>query len=87
MKKAAGRKFKSYCEHLCTNCNSINFISKAQRWCYDEKFDLKVDHGERYRDGAGKVNRVLTNIIEHETFGKDSIGQSCTWEMNFIKIV
>ena len=59
----------------------MHYNSKAQRWCYDEKYGLSTDHGERYSVN-GKVHRVLTGIIEHATHSEDGNGTYTTWERN-----
>ena len=64
----------------------MHYNSKALRWCYDEKYGLSTDHGERYSMN-GKVYRVLTGIIEHCTRLDDGNPNLYEWEQNFINII
>ena len=63
----------------------MHYNIKAQRWCYDEKYGLSTDHGERYSVN-GKVQRVLTGIIEHTSYSEDGNNSTCEWELNFTEI-
>ena len=65
------QRFKKVCPlHVCpTDCTSMFYVSKKNRWCYDENYKLKSDQHERVRvqDGEGKkkTSNVMTGIISH----------------------
>ena len=63
----------------------MHYNTKAQRWCYDEKYGLTTDHGERYFLD-GKTNRVLTGIIEHSA-GVDFANGNKNIEINFRMVI
>jgi len=85
-----GRKFKKVCpSYDCTGCNSLNYVHKLHRWCYEENYGLKTIKHERHLIN-GKVSNVMTNfaaihpkpreiITGHET-------DSHTWEENLTSI-
>ena len=39
-KKVRGKNWKSYCGNDCFQCHSIFFVKSANRYCYEDKFDL-----------------------------------------------
>ena len=59
------QRFKKVCsKKKCpTSCNSLSYISKLRRWCYDENYNLRSDQNERVRLGKLTTN-VMTGIIE-----------------------
>ena len=83
-------KYKAYCINtICiSNCNSIHVISK-NRYCYDDKYQLKQSTDQMRYKIHGKDHVVATGIIDHCTH-TDQIKMdqsSYTWELNFSKIV
>ena len=60
--------WKKYCDkESCTDCNSIRFITKASRYCYDEKYKLpQIPKTVKYKYG-GRMNVLATGIIGHST--------------------
>jgi len=81
-------KFKKFCiQTICpTNCQSIHIISSANRYCYDENYNLpQVQSQIRYkRDGVTHI--VATGIIDHATHsGADNRDdtEKYEWEDNF----
>ena len=81
-----GRFFKKYCnKETCEGCSEMHYNIKAQRWCYDEKYNLKnPDQSERYCVNS-KGYRVLTGVIESEFINSGS--RFTQYEMNFVKVI
>jgi len=82
------RKFKQHCNKItCEGCIEMHYNKKALRWCYDEKFGLATEQGERY-SVKGKVYRVLTGVIEHMTYGSNSSeAGEIVWERNITQVM
>ena len=87
MKKVRGRNFKSYCNSICTNCNSLFFVKSANRYCYEDKFKLQQVPSKMLYKKNNKVNTVATGVIGHATYkGNGETGKE-VWEENINSII
>jgi hypothetical protein len=87
-KKTRNKRWKSYCNDNCTNCNSIFFVKSAQRYCYEDKFDLPTVPQKMLYKENNKVHIVATGVIEHINYSKNSNSEheNFNWEKNLKKI-
>ena len=90
-KKSRGKNWKSYCSSICTSCNTIFFVRSANRYCYEDKFDLQQVPKKTIYKKDGKSHVLATGIIDHEkpTSNDGSLNESDlnghTWENNFME--
>lgn len=89
---ARGKQWKSYCNSPCVSCsvNSMFFVKTANRYCYDDKYDITpVKKQMRYKKD-GKTNIIATGVIGHATSisqNNDIQDETYTWEKNLVKVV
>ena len=76
-------RYKSYCSGDCTDCNSLNIVKSAERWCYEDKFGLKLQAKKMTYYSQKKRHTLATGVIEHQTHhsGSDPDG-AYSWEKN-----
>lgn len=80
------KKWKSFCNSICTTCNTYFFVKSAKRYCYEDKYDLpQVPDQIRYKKN-NKVNIVATGVIDHMTYSSGDSYSADTWESNFNSI-
>lgn len=65
-KKPRHKNWKSYCSSPCANCNSLFYVKTAQRFCYEDKYDLTQVKKQIIYKRDNKVNVIATGVIEHK---------------------
>jgi len=66
-RKARGRNFKSYCNSICSTCNTIFYVSSAKRYCYEDKFLLPQASGQE-RVKIGKYTQIVLDGFDGVVF-------------------
>ena len=77
---------KSYCNSICTGCNSLFFVKTANRYCYDDKYNLpQIPNKVVYK--KNKISHTIaTGVIghsTHKTMRSDDASGMEPWEKNF----
>ncbi len=87
-KKTRGKNWKSYCNSICTKCNTIFFVKTANRYCYEDKYNLPQVPKKIIYKKNGVSNIVATGVIDHETYGDiNDSGGGATWEEGFQEVI
>ena len=71
----------------CTNCTSMHFITKKNRYCYDGVFGLKRQEPQMRYKTSGITHIVATGVIENVNENSNpDIHHASAYESNFTKI-
>ena len=94
MKKKSGKRWKSYCNSICTTCNTIFFVKTANRYCYENKYNLEQVQRRIAYKVDGVKHTIATGVIEgkkHQcdtaTQNGDSKKEWFVYEMNYKKAI
>ena len=75
-------RYKSYCSGDCTDCNSLNIVKSAERWCYEDKFGLKLQTKKMTYYRNKHRHTVATGVIESNTHSEGNDSGAYAWENN-----